>query len=154
MTVMWASDTARRALMPISWAPMRNKETERERKKERKTRIRSFCVEITGPFCWARQLFCLKSLLLPPDCRNRQNISQLFNLRVGKQTMMSAPRARQLFFVCFFLFYLLPVYPLLCLRLSAGGSGNTYHSAPRERQGTAVNVSSGPIVSGPLSRPL
>lgn len=111
---MWASDTARRALMPISWATMRNKETERERKKERKTRIRSFCVEITGPFCWARQLFCLKSLLLPPDCRNRQNISQLFNLRVGKQTMMSAPRARQLFFFVFF-FFICFLFTLFCV---------------------------------------
>ncbi len=57
--------------------------------------------------------------------------------------MMSTLGAQQLL-------YLLPVYPLLCLRLLAGASGNTYRSAPRERQGAAANASSGPIVKRPL----
>lgn len=60
--------------------------------------------------------------------------------------MMSTPGAQQLF-------YLLPVYLLLCLRLSAGALGNTERSAPWERQGIAANVSSRPIVTRPLTRP-
>ena len=91
------------------------RQKEKEGKKERKTRIRSFCVEITGPFCWASQLFCLKSLLLPPDCRNRQNISQLFHLRVGKQTMMSALSSFFFFFFLFFFFFICFLFTLFCV---------------------------------------
>lgn len=104
--------------MPILQGTKRNMEKEREK---RKTRIRSFCVENQSPILLSKTTFCLTSLLLPPDCRNRQNISKLFNLkkRVGKQMMMSTQGAQQPFF------YLLPVYLLLCLLLSAGESWET-----------------------------
>lgn len=83
--------------MPILQGTKRNMEKEREK---RKTRIRSFCVENQSPILLSETTFCLTSLLLPPDCRNRQNISKLFNLkkRIGKQMMGSSAA---FFFICF-----------------------------------------------------
>ena len=114
------------------------RQKEKEGKKERKTRIRSFCVEITGPFCWASQLFCLKSLLLPPDCRNRQNISQLFHLRVGKQTMMSALSSFFFFFFCSFSFLSASCLPS---SVSASVSGSVGKHLPLGSPGQAGNSS-------------
>ncbi len=106
---MWTSNTANKVLMPILWATKRNTEAERERKKN-KDEIR-ICVENHRPILLNETTFCVTSLLLPPDCHNRRNISKPFNLRKELENRWwCQPRELSSFFICFLFTFCVCVY--------------------------------------------
>lgn len=102
------------------------KKNHRDRQR-RHGRQRSYlCVlKITDSSCWEKQFLFNK--LLPPDRRNRQNITKPL-----KKSWKRGADVNPWSSAAFFFFNLLPVYPLFFMPLSDVTSGNTYGSAPRE----------------------
>lgn len=117
------------------------------KEKHRKTRKRPFWGENHRPILLSETTSCLTSLFLQTSVTDVTSPKRLTVEKSWKIEDDVKPGSSAAFF------YLLPVYFLLCLRLSAGVSGNTYCSAPWEREGTAANINSRPIVTRPLTRP-